>query len=72
METLTKTLTKTRNITPEQMRSQIARFSERKVHMNHGVDPSIPAEAFAALNPPLHLLLAHAAPGSARDCSMKP
>lgn len=67
METLTKTLTKTRNITPEQMRSQIARFSERKVHMNHGVDPSIPAEAFAALNPPLHLLLAHAAPGTHPD-----
>ncbi len=57
----------TRTITPDQMRPQIARFSERKVHMNYRPDPSIPAEAFAALTPPLHLLLAHAAEGTHPD-----
>ena len=58
---------KTRTIPADQMRAQIARFSERKVHTNHRADPSIPAEAFAALNPPLHLLLAHAVAGTHPD-----
>ncbi|WP_437590515.1 cupin domain-containing protein [Sorangium sp. So ce1000] len=43
------------------MRSRIARFGELRVHMNHTVDTSIPQEAFDAVNPPMYLLMAHAA-----------
>jgi uncharacterized RmlC-like cupin family protein len=58
---------KTLKITPDQMRSRIARWSKRKVHMNHTVETSIPAEAFDAVNPPLYLLLAHAAEDAHED-----
>lgn len=56
---------KTLRITPEQMRSRIARFGELRAHMNHTVDASIPQEAFDAVNPPMYLLMAHAAEGVA-------
>ncbi|WP_437992232.1 cupin domain-containing protein [Sorangium sp. So ce145] len=56
----------TLKITPEQMRSRIARFGELRAYVNHTVDTSIPQEAFDAVNPPLYLLMAPAA-GDARE-----
>jgi mannose-6-phosphate isomerase-like protein (cupin superfamily) len=44
----------------EQLREHVFRWAERREHRNHSGDPSIPAEAFAMVNPPLYLLLAHA------------
>lgn len=58
---------KTLNITPEEMSSRIFRFGDRRPHMNHAPDASIPGEVFEALNPPIYLLLAHAA----ADCHEK-
>lgn len=58
---------KTPRITPEQMRSRIARFSERRVHPNHLADADIPQAALDLINPPLYLLLAHAAEGVPED-----
>lgn len=54
----------TLKVTAEQMRSRIFRFSERKAHVNHAGDPQIPAEALAAVNPPLYLLMTHVEPGT--------
>lgn len=50
----------TKEVTAEQLQSRVFRYADRRVHRNHSGDPSIPAEAFALLNPPLYLLLAHA------------
>lgn len=58
---------KTRTVSQEEMRSRIARWSERRVSKNHKADPSIPAEAFEELAIPLHVLLAHAPEGSDPD-----
>lgn len=51
---------KTIEVTAEQLRSRVFRWAERRVHRNHSGDPGIPPEAFAMVNPPLYLLLAHA------------
>lgn len=56
-----ETRVQTIHVSPEAMQARIARWSERRVHRNYRSDDSIPAEAFAAVNPPLHLLLASAA-----------
>lgn len=52
---------RTFKLTPEQMQSRIFRFAGRREHQNHGDDPGLPPAVFAEVNPPLYLLLAHAA-----------
>lgn len=47
-------------VSPEQMRSRIFRFGERREHVNHSGDSGLPPEVFALLNPPLYLLMASA------------
>jgi quercetin dioxygenase-like cupin family protein len=51
---------KTLELSADRLRSRVFRYAERRAHRNHSGDPGIPAEAFAMLNPPLYLLLAHA------------
>jgi mannose-6-phosphate isomerase-like protein (cupin superfamily) len=52
-------VTRTIQLTPEQMKAQIFRYSERRPHTNLTGDTDIPAAVYDALNPRLYFLLAH-------------